>query len=236
MSSYSRMIVIPQDEYVQLTAMQQVKQPLANQMYRKELDYQQNVHIKDPHRAVLLQSETIEELKNLKNKMRDSVSTATPLASRAHALSLFNSIEPHLNVNDRGEIITDDNEIISASRYEDLIQYATRRKRRQGYIPPGWSYFLKLLKKHNVPKFALNIETLKELDSNSTAPTSTTATTPKVQPVKMPKNWFKTSPSTSPPPPTKQTRGRDRRRSTPPIAVKGKRKVAPPKKYMFSNY
>ena len=230
MSSYSRMIVIPQDEYVQLTAMQQVKQPLANQMYRKEIDYQQNVHIKDPHRAVLLQSETVEQLKNLKNKMRDSVSTATPLASRAHAISLFNSIEPHLNVNDRGEIITDENKVIDASRYEDLIQYATRRKRRQGYVPPGWSYFLKLLKKHNVPKFALNNETLKELDS-------TVATTPMLQAMKMPTNWFKTSPATSPPTLTKQTRGRTRRRSVSPLKlVKGKRKTAPPRKYMFSDY
>ena len=167
MSSYSRMVVIPQDEYIQLTAMQQVRQPLANQIYRKELDYQQNLEIKDPQRAALLQSETVEELKSLKSKMRDSVSTATPLASRAHAIGLFNSIEPHLKVNDRGEIITDDNNIIPSSRYEDLIQYATRRKRRQGYVPPGWSYFLKLLKKHNVPKFALNNETLKELDSTS---------------------------------------------------------------------
>ena len=112
MSSYSRMVVIPQDEYIQLTAMQQVRQPLANQIYRKELDYQQNLEIKDPQRAALLQSETVEELKSLKSKMRDSVSTATPLASRAHAIGLFNSIEPHLKVNDRGEIITDDNNII----------------------------------------------------------------------------------------------------------------------------
>lgn len=215
MSSYSRMVVIPQEEYVQLSAMQQVRQPLANQIYRKELDYQQNLHVKDPYRATLLQSETVEELKSLKNKMRDSISSATPLSSRAHAIGLFNSIEPYLKVTERGEVISDDDKIIDSSRYEDLIQFATRRKRRQGFIPPGWSYFLSLLKKHNVPKFALNNETLKELASLSETPK---VESPKVE---MPKNWFKTSPSSIP---VRQTRSRTTRHKS------------PPKKYMLSEY
>ena len=229
MSAYSRMVVIPQEEYVQLSAMQQAKQPLANQLYRREQDYQENLHIKDPHRAVLLQSETVEQLKDLKNKMRESISLATPIASRARAIALFNSIEPHLNVNDRGEVITDDNDVISSSRYEDLINYATRRKRRQDYVPPGWEYFLTLLKKYNIPKFALNHETLREIDSGIAAIKPSKLPLLKkeikkefVSKLPLPKNWFKSSSSVK--------RGRTPDKPN-PTAKRPKRERAPPKKF-----
>lgn len=239
MSSYSRMVVIPQEEYVQMTALQGVRQPLANQLYRKELDYQQNLHIKDPHRAVLLQSETIEELKDLKKKMRDSISLATPLASRSRAIALFNSIEPHLNVNDRGEVITDNNETIDASRYEDLIQYATRRIRRTDYVPPGWDYFLTLLKKYNVPKFALNKETLKEMTSDIKIAKPSVGTPSKIP---LPKEWFKKSPISPATSPTelKQRRGRSRskHRRSPSAQTRERstRKKGFPDYYMLKDY
>lgn len=239
MSSYSRMIVIPQEEYAQMSAMQQVKQPLANQLYRREQDYQQNLQITDPHRAVLLQSETVEELKDLKKKMRDTISLATPLASRSRAIALFNSIEPHLNVNDRGEIITDDNEIIDSSRYEDLVQHATRRMRRTDYTPSGWDYFLSLLKKYNVPKFALNKETLKEMASNSKPIKLSNLKTVKASKLPIPKQWFKTSPVTTPDTsPSKQKRGRSENKKSPSDLSRkpSTRSKAPPKYYMLSTY
>ena len=187
----------------------------------------------------MLQTETIEELKALKNKMRDSISIAPPIASQARAIALFNSIEPHLNVNDRGEVITDENDIISSSRYEDLINYATRRKRRQDYVPAGWDYFLKLLKKYNVPKFSLNHETLKEIDSviSNIVPKTALSKIPipkqwmKSSPktpskIPIPKQWMKSSPKTSPP------RGRTPKQSQ----VRAKRKRAPPKKFSLLDY
>ena len=235
MSSYSRMIVIPQEEYAQMSAMQQAKQPLANQLYRREQDYQQNLQISDPYRAVLLQSETIEELKDLKKKMRDAISLATPLASRSRAIALFNSIEPHLNVNDRGEIITYDKEIIDSSRYEDLIQHATRRMRRTDYIPSGWDYFLTLLKKYNVPKFALNKETLKEMTSNTKPVTLPNLKTVKPSKLPIPKQWIKKSPTSSPDTSSfKQMRGRTKQRNSFPRKASTRTK-APPKYYTSIN-
>ena len=54
MSSYSRMVVIPQEEYMQLSAVQQVRQPVTQQFYNAEQEYQKNLHVADPQRTVLL--------------------------------------------------------------------------------------------------------------------------------------------------------------------------------------
>lgn len=164
MSSYSRMVVIPQEEYMQLSAVQQVRQPMTQQFYNAEQDYQKNLHVADPQRTVLLQSETIERLKDLKDQMRSYLTISTPRPYRTRAEALFQSIEPHLNVNEKGEIIKDDNTVIESSRYEDLIQHAVRDRRRS-FTPTGWSYFVNLLKRYNVPKSSLNRETLDELTS-----------------------------------------------------------------------
>ena len=48
MTGYSRMVVIPQEEYVQMTTVQQARQPLTQQFYRAEQDYQKNMEIQDP--------------------------------------------------------------------------------------------------------------------------------------------------------------------------------------------
>jgi hypothetical protein len=112
-------------------------------------------------------------------------------------------------------------------------------KRRQDYVPPGWEYFLTLLKKHNIPKFALNHETLKEIDFGIKAvpPSKVPALKTRIKkeidsnikPSKLPlpKQWFKKSPTTS--------RGRSPSSST-PKQRRAKRDRAPPKKFMFSNY
>ena len=228
MSAYSRMIVIPQEEYTQMSAMQQVRQPLADQVYRSERDYQQNLHIKDPHRAVLLQSETIERLKDLKDQMRHYLTISTPKPYRTRAEALFQSIEPYLNVNEKGEVIKDDNSVIESSRYEDLIQHAVRDRRRS-FVPTGWDYFIKLLKNHNVPKSSLNRETLDELDAPKLTPPRRsmlpipTKRTPSSfhTPMQTPTKWMKTSPQSS-------TQRKSRSRS--------RRPRAPPKKFMFSHY
>ena len=172
MSSYSRMVVIPQEEYMQLSAVQQVRQPVTQQFYNAEQDYQKNLHGADPQRTVLLQSETIERLTDLKDQMRAYLTISTPRPYRTRAEALFQSIEPHLNVNEKGEIIKDDNTVIESSRYEDLIQHAVRDRRRN-FTPTGWSYFVDLLKKYNVPKSSLNRETLDELATPMRTPMRT---------------------------------------------------------------
>lgn len=243
MTSYSRMVVIPQEEYVQMTSMQQIRQPLAEQVYRTERDYEQNLQIKDPHRSLLLQSETIERLKGLKDQMRHYLTISTPRPYRSRAESLFQSLEPHLNVNEKGEIIKDDNSVIASSRYEDLIQHAVRDRRRN-FIPTGWDYFVNLLKKHNVPKASLNRETLDELEKPMTlTPKQQVKKTPSSQKpsrIPTPKQWIKSSPKSFPlsslslpkeylaksPDETKQKKSRSA----------SKRLKQPPKKFMFTKY
>ena len=147
MSSYSNMVIILQEEYMQLSAVQQVRQPVTQQFYNAEQDYQKNLHGADPHRTVLLQSETIERMKDLKEQMRAYLTISTPRPYRTRAEALFQAIEPHLNVNEKGEVIKDDNTVIESSRYENLIQHAVRDHRRI-VTPTGWSYFVDLLKRY----------------------------------------------------------------------------------------
>ena len=177
MSSYSRMLVIPQKEYAQVTAVQQARQPLTQQFCNMEQNYQRNLDVQDPQRSLLLQSETIERMKGLKDQMRSYLTLSTPKPYRTRAEALFQSIEPYLNVNEKGEIIKDDNSVIETSRYEDLIQHAVRDRRRN-FTPTGWSYFVDLLRKHNVPKSSLNRETLDELFRNVTKPPQVNAKVP----------------------------------------------------------
>lgn len=242
MSSYARMIAVPEEEYVQLTAVQQAKQPLTQQFYKAEQDYQQNLRVGDPQRSVLLQSETIEHMKDLKDRMRSYLSISTPKPYRSRAEALFQTIEPYLNVNDKGEIIKDDNSVIESSRYEDLIQHAVRDRRRS-FTPTGWPYFVELLRKYNVPKSSLNRETLDELYSPT--PVATPATTPKS--LKSGKSlkrsymedYMKESPHVKKP----------RMMSTPRMKIKTspkstqkrsasktRRSRVPPQKFMFSQY
>ena len=227
MSSYSRMVVIPQEEYMQLSAVQQVRQPVTQQFYNTEQDYQKNLHGADPKRTVLLQSETIERLKDLKDQMRAYLTISTPRPYRTRAEALFQSIEPHLNVNEKGEIIKDDNTVIESSRYEDLIQHAVRDRRRN-FTPTGWSYFVDLLKKHNVPKSSLNRETLDELAT----PMRTPMRTPIPKSSKIPRPTISKSSlkpikfETVDPSTPKQRKSRSRSR----------RKRKPPSRLIFSDY
>lgn len=226
MSSYSRMVVIPQEEYMQLSAVQQVRQPVTQQFYNAEQDYQKNLHGADPHRTVLLQSETIERLKDLKDQMRAYLTISTPRPYRTRAEALFQSIQQYLNVNEKGEVIKDDNTVIESSRYEDLIQHAVRDRRRN-FTPTGWSYFVNLLKKHNVPKSSLNRETLDELASPMKTPMKTPVKASKLKPptvYKTPMARIKLESDDSVTP--KQRRSRS----------KTKRSRRPPNRLIFTDY
>lgn len=177
-----------------------------------------------------MQSETIERLKDLKDQMRHYLTISTPKPYRTRAEALFQSIEPYLNVNEKGEIIKDDNSVIESSRYEDLIQHAVRDRRRS-FVPTGWPYFINLLKKHNVPKSSLNRETLDELEAPVSKPSKLPPpkSWPQRSKLPAPKRWTKRSPSTDwikTSPDSMQRRGRS----------KVKRRRAPPKKFMFAKY
>ena len=48
MSNYQRMIAVPQEEYLQLTAVQNARQPLTQQFYNVEKQYNENENIRAP--------------------------------------------------------------------------------------------------------------------------------------------------------------------------------------------
>ena len=161
MSTFQRMVAIPHEEYIQLSSIPQG--PLMQKMNTLEHEYQtipQTSH--NPYERMMMQGSVLEEMKLMKEKIRDDISLGTPKPYRNRALSLYRSIEPHINLTQRGELKVQD-QVLENSRIEDLIQHAVRDRRRQ-FIPVGWKEFRSILKENNIPKSALNRATLDELN------------------------------------------------------------------------
>ena len=64
--NFQRMVAIPQEEYVQLSSVQNVRQPLTQQFYKLENEYNSHENIVEPYKKLMLQSETLEDMKELK--------------------------------------------------------------------------------------------------------------------------------------------------------------------------
>ena len=169
MTGFQRMVAIPQDEYLNMSSsIQQVRQPLEQQFHKVERQYYVDENIRDPYRRLVMQSSLLDEMKNLKEQMRNSLSAATPKPYRNRALALLQNVEHFLHYNDKGEIYdADKKEAITGSRVEDLINHAVRDRRRN-MTPTGWSHFLSVLREHNIPKSILNRYTLDELEGKLT--------------------------------------------------------------------
>ena len=167
MSSFQRMIAIPQEEYLALSSMQNVREPLAQHYYSLERRYSDEEKEKDPYRRLVLQSSTLDQMRQVKEQLRNSLVVATPKPYQNRAKALFQSLENLVKFNEKGEIYDDDGTIVPGSRLEDLIQHAVRDRRRN-MSPVGWSNFLRLLREHNVPKSTLNRSTLDELEGVAT--------------------------------------------------------------------
>lgn len=163
MSQFQRMIAIPQEEYLQLSSVQNVKQPLTQQFYNLESQYDKDATIGDPYKRLILQSGGLEEMKQLKDKMRHYITVSTPKPYRSRAQALLENISSFIRFNERGEIYDKENNVIENTRLEDLIQHAVRDRRRN-MSPTGWPHFLSLLREHNVPKSILNRDTLDEME------------------------------------------------------------------------
>ena len=163
MSRYQRMVVIPESEYLQLTTLQQVKQPFAQKFHQVNQEYENAASISDPYARLAVRSETLKEMKGLHDQMKDYLSISTPKPYRSRAERLFSVLEPHLKWNERGELMNSlTNVPIGNSQVSDLIQHAVRDRRRN-ISPTGWDYFLGRLREHNVPHMLLNMPTLNEL-------------------------------------------------------------------------
>ena len=207
MSTFQRMIAIPQEEYLALSSLQNVREPFTQQFYQLEKRYKDEEKEKDPYRRMLLQGSTLDEMKQVKEALRNSLVSTTPKPYQNRAKALFQSLENVIKFNDKGEIYTDDGSLVSGSRLEDLIQHAVRDRRRN-FSLKGWPEFLSLLRNHNIPKSTLNRYTLDEMEGMST-----------------PKPVMKREASDSPPPPsTAQRRSRLPRLAKPSFDVKVKQK------------
>ena len=182
---FQRMVAIPQEEYTKLTSVQQVRQPFTQQFYKLEQQYGEQDHIRDPYERLIKQSETLEDMKDLKERMRQDLSISTPKPYQSRALALYQSIQPFIKFNERGEIFDETGHLIRESRLEDLVQHAIRDRRRS-VVPIGWPQFRTLLKSQNVPKFMLNRDTLQEMEKAKI----------KVEPLKDMKKEIVVSPTT----------------------------------------
>lgn len=166
MSGFQRMIAIPQEEYYHMFNLQNSRQPLSHQMSQLENQYQQQaVQSKNPYEKMILQGSTLEEMKMVREKLRNDISLGTPKPYRNRALSLYRSIEPFVKFNERGELHDEDDKPIANSRAEDLIQHAVRDRRRQ-FTPVAWDKFVNVLKKQNIPKSSLNRFTIEEMEND----------------------------------------------------------------------
>ena len=166
MNDFQRMNAIPQQEYVGLSSLQQVKEPVAQQLYKAEKQHNKDETIRDPYRRLVMQLPSLEDMKKLKEQIRNSLSAATPKPYRNRAQALLQNVEYFLRFNHKGEIYTKEQELIPGSRIEDLINYAVRDRRRN-IVPTGWSSFLSTLREHNIPKSILNRNTLDELEEKT---------------------------------------------------------------------
>ena len=163
MNTFQRMVAIPQEEYLQLSTMP--PNPLTQKMNALQHEYQ-TFPQSNPYDHMMRQGSVLEEMKLLKEKISNDISLGTPKPYRNRALSLYRSIEPHINLTQRGEFKVQDR-VLENSRIEDLIQHAVRDRRRQ-FTPVGWKEFLHVLKEYNIPKSALNRATLDELSVSDT--------------------------------------------------------------------
>ena len=115
---------IPQVEYMQLTAIQQERH--TQQFYSLEMEYKEQDRLCDPHHRIVMQWETLDEMKDLKEKMgQDLVVNATRLY-RNCVQTLFQSMAPCRKLNAHGEIYNEHAHLISQSPVEDLIPHAVR--------------------------------------------------------------------------------------------------------------
>lgn len=169
------MIVVPQEEYVQLASVHKAQQPIVQQFNDLTKENMKLEHIDDPYRRLQLQSSNLEERKILKEKMRRFITMSTPRQYRSRAETLFDFVEPRVRFNEKGEIMDDNGHVIENSHIDDLLQHAVRDMRRKLGEPVGWSYFLNMLRRENVPHNIVGSPTVLALSK----PSSTVPHTPR---------------------------------------------------------
>ena len=163
---FQRLVAIPQEEYVNLSNLRNVQQPITQYFQNLQKQHHDIEQVRDPYERLIKQSEVLDQMKDVKDRIRQSLTVSTPTPYQNRAKALFQSMESFLKFNERGELIDETGKVISSSRVEDLIQHAVRDRRRN-MTPMGWNQFLDLLRKHNIPKSILNRYTLDEMEDKA---------------------------------------------------------------------
>ena len=189
---FQRMFALPENEYRHLKSLQQTGDPIESKFLDLSNQYTAQDTIANPTVRVKKQAETLHEMVNIKEDLKDRLISATPKVYQSRASSLFQFIGNKVNVNEKGEMLRNDGSIIDGSNIGDLIQHAVRDRRRN-IIPPGWEQFMTVLRDNNVPRMILNYKTLEELKPSSSSSSSITPTatptkssTPKASKLKLP--------------------------------------------------
>lgn len=164
MSSYSKMVVLPQEEYLQLVGTQQVQQPMTQKFHDLKQKDEDIEKVADPYRRLQLHGENLEEMKAVKEKIRRFITLSTPRQYRSRAESLLDIMDPHIKYSEKGEIIDEvTGQPIVGSHIDDLLQHAVRDMRRKVGEPTGWQYFLDLMMRENVPRHIVGTPTYLEM-------------------------------------------------------------------------
>ena len=161
-SRFERMVAIPEMEYTQLKSAIQISKPLENQFVELSKDYKEHSGIDNSYERIHQRGETLNEMINLKDEMRQNLMNTTPRPYQSRADGLLKFLSDKIAFNARGELTDASGNSIEGSNLADLIQHAVRDRRRN-INPVGWDYFRDRLQDSNAPRMILNYETLEEM-------------------------------------------------------------------------
>ena len=104
MTQFQRMVVLPQEEYIQLSSLQNANQPLVQHMSQLEQQYHQvPKESQNPYDQLYKQGSILEAMKRTKERLREEMTLGTPKPYRNRALSLYRSLEPYMTLTEQGE-------------------------------------------------------------------------------------------------------------------------------------
>ena len=76
-------------------------------------------------------------MKQLKDQMRQYLTISIPKPFKHRAQTLFDSIQSQIKINDRREILDNDDKVIENSHLDDIIQHAVKDGRKS-ITTTGW--------------------------------------------------------------------------------------------------
>ena len=205
-TAFQQLVAVPLEQYTQMLSMNNIQQPLGQKLSHLQTELSHPLLAPttvsgegNPYDQMMRQGMVLDQVKQIKEQMKDAIMLGTPKPYRNRALTLYNHLVPVTQFNEKGELVLpsapgDSPNVVAGSRAEDLIQHAVHDRRKQ-FTPSGWREFLEHLRQHNIPRMMLNratIDELQSLASSSPLPAAATTTGPST-PAKSKKRGRKSS-------------------------------------------